>query len=236
MNKRQYIDLPPDTSICPETKFTISVPDTFAHYEWNIPDVGNTPSLEVSKSGIYKLRVYKGKCSVSDSVKVHQYEPYFILGNDTTLCNGRTLTLHAHSLPGSDYQWQDGTRDSNYVVTKEGFYFVSAYNICGRFNSNINVDYIQCECHPIMPNAFTPNGDGLNDKIGPLLKCVPKKYKFAIANRWGEIVFETTDVDKKWNGTLYDEPAEMDTYFYYIETTDLLDNHNVVKGDLLLLR
>jgi len=53
-----------------------------------------------------------------------------------------------------------------------------------------------------MPNAFTPNEDGINDLYGPVMEGVdPDAYEFFIVNRWGETVFYTNDIDQKWNGS-----------------------------------
>ncbi|TVR42672.1 MAG: hypothetical protein EA392_00120, partial [Cryomorphaceae bacterium] len=53
-----------------------------------------------------------------------------------------------------------------------------------------------------MPNAFTPNEDGINDLYGPVMEGIdPSTYEFFIVNRWGETVFYTNDVNQKWNGS-----------------------------------
>jgi gliding motility-associated-like protein len=51
-----------------------------------------------------------------------------------------------------------------------------------------------------VPNSFTPNGDGINEDFGPIVKGASDDYQFAIYNRWGELVFERTDNSDKWNG------------------------------------
>ena len=149
---------------------------------------------------------------------------------------GRTLTLLAQSLPGSKYVWQDGTIGDTYTVREQGVYHVTANNMCGSFASNIQVDYIPCECYPFMPTAFTPDGNGLNDDIGPRMACTPVEFKYIIVNRRGQIVFETETFGKKWDGRYGGIPSGMDTYFYMIQITDILGNKTMHKGDFLLLR
>ena len=54
-----------------------------------------------------------------------------------------------------------------------------------------------------MPNSFTPNGDGLNDYFFPYGDKIDlDNYKFQVFNRWGEVVFSTTDFDEKWADSL----------------------------------
>ncbi|MGB1039966.1 MAG: gliding motility-associated C-terminal domain-containing protein, partial [Flavobacteriales bacterium] len=52
-----------------------------------------------------------------------------------------------------------------------------------------------------LPSSFTPNGDGLNDEFGPTGEQIdPKDYQFMIFNRWGEVLFSTSDVQETWTG------------------------------------
>src|SRR5690606_14849840 len=150
--------------------------------------VGNNMSISNvtnKDSGIYVISAGNNHCVTTDSLIVAIYNPYFILGGDTTLCETQTLKLQARSLPGSRYVWQDGSTESEYTVREQGVYYVTAANSCGSFGSNIQVDYIPCKCSPFMPDAFTPNNDGLNDHVRPILNCIPHSYKLIIANRWG---------------------------------------------------
>ena len=70
-----------------------------------------------------------------------------------------------------------------------------------------------------IPNSFTPNGDGRNDLFGPVFDGEVTSFNFLIFDRWGHIIFETVDVNEKWNGTfrnLYTEPIKQDVYVYKI--------------------
>lgn len=231
-----FIDLPEDTTICPDVSYTLSVPDTFDSYTWNVLGHESYPTVPVTNEGVYQVIVTKGKCKKSETTKVFMLKPLFELGKDTSLCIGSTLKLEANSTPGSEYHWQDGHRESTYTVHEPGFYFVTAYNECGTFTDNINVDFENCDCTPIMPTAFTPNNDGLNDNIGPMLQCNPKKYRFVIANRWGEIVFDTENRKRRWDGDHYGKKAGMDVYNYFIQIIDPTGKETMHKGNIMLLR
>lgn len=232
--KYVQVMLPTDTTVCPGSLITISVADTFDKYIWNTG--ATTPSVTLDTSGIFWLTAFKGPCYDIDSFSIKHMSPYFLLGNDTTVCKGSTLTLFAQSLPDSRYVWQDGTTGPEYNVTLPGFYHVTAHNMCGIFASNIEVDFYPCECNPFVPSAFTPDGNGLNDKIGPILDCKPVYYRFLVVNRRGQVVFETEKYGDKWDGRYKTIPSGMDTYFYMIQTTDVLGNKTIHKGDFLLLR
>jgi gliding motility-associated-like protein len=61
----------------------------------------------------------------------------------------------------------------------------------------------ECPCIVFIPNAFTPNGDGINEVFRPVISCYEtlKDYKLYIYNRWGEIVFISSDYAVGWDGT-----------------------------------
>lgn len=86
-----------------------------------------------------------------------------------------------------------------------------------------------------IPNAFSPNGDGKNDRFGPLGK-VPGKYDLRVFNRFGELVFQSTDMEKKWDGTKRGKPEPSGTFSYVLEFYDISQVRQIRKGNLLLIR
>ncbi len=83
------------------------------------------------------------------------------------------------------------------------------------------------------PNAFTPNGDNLNDGFRPILDCIPDTYLLQIINRWGEKVFQTEDYLAEWDGTYKGQPAPMDTYIWTVNSNNVQKTY---KGDVTLIR
>ena len=86
------------------------------------------------------------------------------------------------------------------------------------------------------PNAFSPNGDGNNDTWAPIDFGSTESVHIQIYDRWGELVFETTDINKGWDGTFAGKPLPPDVYAYYI--TGTLKNKKDFKktGSLSLLK
>ena len=66
-----------------------------------------------------------------------------------------------------------------------------------------------------IPNAFTPDGDGLNDIFIPVGKGITE-YTLQIFDRWGELIFQSSDFNKGWDGTYKSEPVPMGSYVYKI--------------------
>ncbi|MEI6684474.1 MAG: T9SS type B sorting domain-containing protein [Bacteroidota bacterium] len=131
------------------------------------------------------------------------------LGKDTTVC-GSVLTLHAY-VNGGNYQWQDGSVDSVFLVTGPGEYkVIVSYDGCSQRDS-INIG--ECPVKLWFPNSFTPNGDGHNDTYRPVGKGV-EKFSMSIYNRWGELIFETNSLEPGWDGTFKGTPCAEDTYIF----------------------
>jgi gliding motility-associated-like protein len=78
------------------------------------------------------------------------------------------------------------------------------------------------EVHPslniYLPNTFTPNNDGLNDTFGPLGYGI-KSMSFKIFDRWGNLLFETTNPKEQWDGTYNGKTLQSGTYVYLIEAS-----------------
>lgn len=87
----------------------------------------------------------------------------------------------------------------------------------------------------IVPNAFSPNGDGANDVFQVIHKNISLK-SFKIFNRWGQELFYTTDIKKGWDGNYKGKPCELGVYFYLIEYSDPYGKNGVKKGDVTLVR
>jgi gliding motility-associated-like protein len=89
----------------------------------------------------------------------------------------------------------------------------------------------------IIPNAFTPNGDGLNDILRPVsLLDGGDRVDFRITNRWGETVFATNQAGAGWDGTFMGKPQEMGTYLYIFVGTDRKGEPFTLTGTVTLIR
>ena len=90
-----------------------------------------------------------------------------------------------------------------------------------------------------IPNAFTPDGNEYNNVFTPIFSNKRKieNYSLSIYNRWGEIVFETKDVDFGWDGLYINKMAESVTYIWQLQFTNLFNSKKeLINGHLNLLR
>ncbi len=92
-------------------------------------------------------------------------------------------------------------------------------------------------CLIAVPSAFTPNGDGLNDYLYPLNAYKAKNLDFKVYNRYGQLVFETTDWTVKWDGTVNGQKQDPGTYVWMLQYTDGNTGKKVSqKGSVVLIR
>ncbi|MFN3405264.1 MAG: gliding motility-associated C-terminal domain-containing protein [Cytophagaceae bacterium] len=97
------------------------------------------------------------------------------------------------------------------------------------------IDLICGEPEIYVPNAFTPNGDGNNDKIFVRGRNI-EKLLFIIYNRWGEKVFESNDMNKGWDGTYLGKPVNPDVFVYYLEAYCIDGQEYFKKGNITVIR
>jgi gliding motility-associated-like protein len=87
-----------------------------------------------------------------------------------------------------------------------------------------------------VPNAFSPNNDGVNDTYFILSYAVAEFYEFSIYNRWGQQVFTTTDINAGWDGTFEGKEQEMGAYVYVVRAQDLSGEDVQLQGTFMLIR
>ena len=97
--------------------------------------------------------------------------------------------------------------------------------------------YVAPESLIRIPNAFSPNGDGLNDKFHILDIGIVRLINFKVYNRWGELVFETTDIKEGWDGMFRGKKQDIGTYVYFlVAITTESPEEKVQKGSFSLIR
>jgi len=141
--------------------------------------------------------------------------------------NGNASTLQ--SPPPQTYFIVDKT--NNYAVT------LTIQDSIGCRDSLTQYVEVVDNCYIAVPSAFTPNGDGLNDYLYPLNAYRAINLTFKVFNRWGQLVFETNDWTKKWDGTFKNQPASAGTYVWLLQYTDSETGKDFfTKGTTVLIR
>ena len=140
--------------------------------------------------------------------------------------NGVTSTLQN---PPVQY-YAIGSGNFNYTVR------LIVADSSGCADSTFHLLTVEDNCYIAVPNAFTPNGDGLNDFLYPLNAYKAKDLVFRVFNRYGELLFETTDWTKKWDGNKGGQPMPPDVYVWTLNYRDQTGRMISLKGYTLLIR
>lgn len=226
-----------DTTICMGDTIMLSataMPDV-ATIVWSNKDTAAT--TKASAEGRYVATVRFTGCKTEDYVDVAHYPRLLVeLGEDTTICTNEPFVLPVLSSidASAGYVWQDGSTARKYIPKETGTYHVMVTNLCGSVSDT--VDIVANDCYLFFPSAFSPNGDGHNDRahlIGDIANV--GDYHIRIYNRWGQEVFFSTDVHQGWDGYFNGQPAAMGAYYYYIKYT-YRGKEELKKGSVTLVR
>jgi gliding motility-associated-like protein len=87
-----------------------------------------------------------------------------------------------------------------------------------------------------VPRVFTPNGDGTNDILKPILVGIASFHYFSVYNRWGNLIFTTADANQGWDGRFKGVPQPVETYLWIAEGIDVEGRKIVQKGMVSLVR
>ena len=229
------VNLGNDVSVC--EGITVPLDATYLNSTYLWQDGSTNPTFLAINQGIYFVQVNYNGCKRSDTIKVnHILKPKFTLGPDQYICPGSNVILAPVVDPAWQLLWQDGGGNPTYTVTQEGIYSLTATNNCGSTFDEILISKGACKVY--LPSAFTPNGDGVNDVFKVIGAEAIGKFDLKIFNRWGELVFTTTDKTKGWDGKIKGRPLQETTLFVYIlNYTDALTNESrFLKGTVLIIR
>lgn len=221
-----------DTTLCETQTLLLDATNINAAYIWQ--DGSKNAMYLVTTAGEYHVEININDCIARDTIKV-VYIPLLkiSLGADTTLCKGITYTLEPTINTPANYLWQDGSSQPFFNINTDGIYFLTASNNCGSVSDSIRITTTVCQLQ--MPNAFTPNSDGRNDIFRVIHPFPVKQFHMIIYNRWGQNVFESSDIYKGWNGTFNNKPLPTGTYVWMISLTDLNNKQQTSKGSVLLI-
>ncbi len=230
------IDLGPDSSFCETESYTLDAGERRYPVLWEDGSFGRY--RQVNESGTYIARVKNSCGNFYDTVQVAFHEILEPGLEDTLICRGDFAIADLSGL-GYDFEWFDGSRQEKRRFYFEGIYPLTIYNKCGTFNREYDITVSNCDCPLFIPNSFTPNGDGLNDDFGVGHSCMLKDFRLEIFDRWGMLVFSTSDPEVRWDGTFNGSNLQSAVYsfkLYYEWNVYQLDRNTTRTGTITLLR
>ncbi|MBX7142324.1 MAG: gliding motility-associated C-terminal domain-containing protein [Chitinophagales bacterium] len=237
-----FLTLSGDTEICMGA-FTALSGNGALTYLWN--NGATTASINVSPptETTYTLIGFDGSCNDTAEITVLVDPlPSADAGPDTVIEFGSSVSLNASG--GISATWSPDislscaeclTTVANPVDTMIYYVTVTDANGCSAVDSVIV--YVKAINQIFIPNAFTPNGDGLNDVFLPVLSGRTEMKTLAVFNRWGQQVFFSSSPATGWDGTFDGKPEEVGAFVYYFTGFNEESGKEIVmKGNVLLLR
>ena len=154
------------------------------------------------------------------------------------MCEGDEFTIGLDSIPsGFQVIWWDGTNTLSKNITQSGTYSISlSDSLCYSVSDSILLEFEDCSFYLFMPNVFSPNGDGVNDIFIPVQSGEIEDYVMRIFDRWGELLFETRDINTGWDGTLSGNKVNPGVYVWSIGYNTPENIREVKSGSLTLLK
>jgi gliding motility-associated-like protein len=253
------ISLTADDAICVGEITTITVTNsnpaiTFS-YAWSpdsvivVPSVSNQVQVQpMVTQYIYVTASSSTGCVVQDSIQISVSDipdaSVIASASETLIPEGGTTTLIGEPA-GLTYQWspENGVTNptmqtTSAVVDKTTIYTLTVSDgICAKSDTVLVKAYgfICEEPFVYVPNAFSPNGDGENDVLyvrGPMIEGMV----FRIFDRWGEMVFESTDRNFGWDGKFRGRDLDPDVYDYYLKAICIGGDESIIKGNISLMK
>lgn len=219
------VPIPTTTApVCTGTSFELEVlgPQPDVIYLWSGPLTASTAgslvtvnAFSMEMEGTYAVVPQLDGC-VNDSAFIDVTlikTVEAVLPGDTTVCEQSNFVLAPDTVFAA-YLWQDGSTDSVYFPASDGVYTLITTDFNGCESVAIS-DFELLDCSVVIPNIFTPNGDGINDFWVISIRR-PQYFKLDVYNRWGRTVYESDKVNHAWDGTNFrnGEPCPDGVYFY----------------------
>lgn len=223
-------------------------------FSWDFGD-GNSSSLQnpvytYNNPGVYTITLVAEDpltCNVTDTVSaqivvsgypVAAFHADSILSKIFSTVHFTDLTTDATS-----WFWDFGDQSTSDQENPDHIYNqLGEFDVCLFVHNDGGCPDSVCqkiiiEAYPNVhiPNAFSPNNDGVNDVFSPLCKDVTDIH-FMVFNRWGELIYETNQVGEGWDGTFRGKSSEIGVYVWYCAATFITGVSEHVKGNVTLIR
>jgi gliding motility-associated-like protein len=225
-------------------------PSGCTNYSWSPPtglsatNIANPFASPTSTTTYYVVATDSNSCPITlnDSIIVNVIINPYTVAPETTIILGTSVGIYANG--GISYLWTPSASLNNNAIpdpiaspTLTTTYYVTITHDNGCTSIDSVIVYV--DPNPIInfPNAFTPNKDGKNDNFRPRYKGLIDVDFFKVYNRWGQLLYETTNLDQGWDGTLNGVEQEVGTYVFILSGKSTVGaNPILLQGNFTLMR
>jgi gliding motility-associated-like protein len=230
------VDLGADITQCYQIDTTLQALFDLQNYLWS--DGSTNEVLTITEPGSYSLSSSNICGTDQDFVEVFLSLPNSLsLDASNVICVNEQPILSLNNFEGYNYLWSTGDTASTIQITQSGIYTLYSNNACGAYTTELFVNVDSCLNTIYIPNAFTPNGDGIND-IWFVQGQNISNIEVEIFNRWGEKIFQSDAEHKVWTGNVHQGEyyAQDGIYIFQVSyKTDGIYPHRI-RGHITLLR
>ncbi len=242
------INLGNDTTVCGLVQLILRSKEPASAYIWYKDGVatGDTlMNLPINQTGIYSVWSMNKNCSNRDTITINKRKALAIdLGLPLIeICNNDTFYLKTNINDTFNYAtlWNTGALSSNILISNSGKYSVMVRDKFCNYSAkdSVEVRVYEGSGNVIVPNAFTPGNDGLNDAFKPISDIESYTYyRFVIFNRWGQKLFETSNPNMAWDGIYDNKLCENGVYIWslHAKSNCSAGDKNFQKGIVHLIR
>ena len=237
------VDLGPDTTVCSGVIYALDA-NWIGGIQYLWQDGSTDPIYDVSETGLYEVQIL-GACGetgfASVQVDFDETQLSLDLGPDSLLCEEDGLhVIDVFDPNAEEYLWSDGSTNPTLQVTENGIYSVTISDDCNVLMDEVNLEFTNCTiCEVYVPNAFSPDFNGYNDLFLPYSNCMLQNYSMRIFNRWGALIYSTTNPEEGWNGKFNNKDIDEGVYVYLLEFDVNQRGENIPKklsGDVTVVK
>ncbi|MFZ1371262.1 MAG: gliding motility-associated C-terminal domain-containing protein [Ferruginibacter sp.] len=223
-----------DTSSCNLLTMEIGVDEIIGvNYLWNTGFTGS--KITTTGFGDYWLEMEQNGCKVRDTIKVSpRPKPTVGLGADTGICRYKPVVLSTASSNYDSYLWSTGETTPTILVNQAGTYSVTVLQNSCEATDSIRVSPGDCDVY--IPSAFTPNGDNVNETFGIIDIVAVQYFSMQIYNKWGQLIFISNDIAKKWDGTYKGKQVPNGAYIWMMTYVNRSGRKFYEQGTVMLIR
>jgi gliding motility-associated-like protein len=225
-----------DTAVCPGSSVQLNVmtTDTLFHnvtYTWNTStdlsatDIANPIATVRSNAETFRVTAHSGNCPATSAAVTVTVNPaaHVKLPTEIVTTANAEVTITPTTGNLTTYNWSAKEQLSctdcaatSLVPTENQIVYVHGTNQYGcTAKDSTLIHILNCDPNSVfIPNTFTPNTDGTNDKLYVRSKTLAQLEYFRLFNRWGAIVFETKNIAEGWDGNINGQIAEEGVYVY----------------------
>ncbi len=223
-----------DMTVCAQTPFQLNTvlgaaPDADIEYTWTPSSFGlatdnpNPTITGLNRATTFQVIASSGTC-IPDTASITVYVnalPDMEVSEGVTTTPLAEIPLYASSHQELNYVWTSNDslscrecRRTNVYPSQSQLVYVTGTDANGcKVTDSVKIAVMKCDPNSIfLPNIFTPNNDGLNDKFMIRSKILSNLSYFRIFDQWGGLIFETKNINEGWDGTIKGQAAPIAVY------------------------